>query len=81
MRVLYRRCFRVKVVKYTPDGHSIAKCEKCLRLLSVHAGVSLIAHLVYEHKLPEQDSIETVRWISAKVLESKLKAKNDFPRI
>lgn len=58
---------------YTPDGHSIAKCERCLRLLMNNAGPRLIEHLNEEHHLGHDASIETMKWLSNRVYKEKLR--------
>ena len=70
--LVVRGYFR-KQPDYRPDGHSIAKCERCLHLLRANAGVRLMQHLSDEHKLPENQSIETVAWITMRVYKDKLK--------
>ena len=66
--------FFQKQPTYKPDGHSIAKCEKCLHLLKNNSGPRLIQHLNEEHGLNHDASIATVEWITLKVYRQKLEA-------
>ena len=53
--------------KYSPDGHSIAKCDRCRALLHARAGLRLQMHLVDDHKLRFDDAVHTVNWIYARI--------------
>jgi hypothetical protein len=59
----FRAWRRWRSQEFKPDGHSVAKCERCMTLLQGGAGTRLIMHLTEDHKLEHNAAIETVDWI------------------
>ena len=53
--------------KYSPDGHSIAKCEKCRRLIHARALLRLQVHLVDDHKLDLDAALLSIKWICERI--------------
>lgn len=61
---------------YTPDGRSIAECEKCCKLLRHAGGVSLLDHVLYEHGLEPEAAYETIAFCYKRIDAYRAKRQN-----
>jgi hypothetical protein len=62
----------ILAVEQSHVGEDIAKCSRCHSLLRVGYHLRLITHLRLDHKLPEEDAIETTTWICNRLYRQRI---------